>query len=85
MKNKKLNVVNDMTCYDAHNNANVVCNRRSCPKWINFEDQKNCVVIAAKNGPWTLNEIGQIYGLSRMRICQLEKRIYEKIRDMSNA
>jgi DNA-directed RNA polymerase sigma subunit (sigma70/sigma32) len=27
----------------------------------------------------TLQEIGTIYGLTRMRICQIEKSVYEKL------
>jgi DNA-directed RNA polymerase sigma subunit (sigma70/sigma32) len=43
----------------------------------------NCVMIAAMEGPHTLQKIGQIYGLTRMRICQIEKNIFEKIRKMT--
>ena len=41
------------------------------------------VIIAAAEGPHTLQKIGQIYGLTRMRICQIEKSIFEKIRTMA--
>jgi len=40
-------------------------------------------MIAAQEGPHTLQKIGQIYGLTRMRICQIEKSIFEKIRKIS--
>ena len=39
----------------------------------------NCTLIAAKKGPLTLQQIGDIFGVTRMRICQLEKRILKKI------
>jgi hypothetical protein len=77
---RKLNVVQGMTCYDAHRIHNVACRREACSKWINNAASNNCVVIATQKGPHTLNEIGKIYGLSRMRICQLEKKIYTKLK-----
>lgn len=67
-------------CYDAVTDHPVACQRRSCPQWIDHQDGKNCMVITTKKGPLTLHEIGKIYGLTRMRICQIEKTIYEKIR-----
>jgi len=40
----------------------------------------NCVLIAAKEGPKTLQEIGEIFDLTRMRICQIEKNILGKLK-----
>jgi hypothetical protein len=84
---KKLNVVqNDSriiegtTCFSAHAERGVNCQRQSCKQWINRSEDHNCVLIAAQKGPHTLQNIGQIYGLTRMRICQIEKGILEKIR-----
>jgi DNA-directed RNA polymerase specialized sigma subunit len=37
-------------------------------------------MVEALTGEHTQHEIGQLFGLTRMRICQLEKRIYNKIR-----
>jgi DNA-directed RNA polymerase sigma subunit (sigma70/sigma32) len=46
---------------------------------MNNEKSKNCTLIASKDGPMTLQQIGDIFGVTRMRICQLEKRILKKI------
>lgn len=43
-------------------------------------DHLNCAIIAAGGGKMTLHEIGKIFGLTRMRICQIEKRALEKIK-----
>jgi hypothetical protein len=76
-------VVDGTTCFAIHAQAKVDCQRKRCPHWINFSEGHNCVHIAAQNGPHTLQRIGQIYGLTRMRICQIEKAIFEKIRKVS--
>lgn len=88
-KKRKLNVIQDdtiledKTCFAAHAEYKVDCNRKSCNQWISHPESHNCVMLAAKNGPHTLQKIGQIYGLTRMRICQIEKNIFDKIRKIS--
>jgi len=76
-------VVPETTCFAAHETYNVDCNRRTCPQWIVNGESHNCVIIAARSGPHTLQKIGTIFGLTRMRICQIEKDIFEKIRQAS--
>jgi hypothetical protein len=71
------------TCFNAHNNHKVCCNKKSCRQWINFPKQMNCTLVAAHNGPLTLEMIGELLGgLSRMRICQVVTMIKNKIRTM---
>ena len=77
----KLYILNNTTCYDAVEKNNCACERKACKQWINFPNGKNCVMVTTQSGPLTLNEIGEIYGLTRMRICQIEKNIYQKIRN----
>lgn len=69
------------TCYDAVKELDCPCMRKSCKHWVSYENGKNCMLITTQSGPLTLNEVGKIYGLTRMRICQIEKNIYAKIRD----
>lgn len=80
---KPSRVVNGTTCFAEHAKNQVNCERKRCPHWIDFSDGHNCVMIAAADGPHTLQTIGQIYGLTRMRICQVEKEILEKIRQVA--
>jgi hypothetical protein len=81
MKKEKLSVIND-SCFSLHEKHGVACQRKSCDNWIQHDNGKNCVVIASKSGPKTLQEIGEIYGLTRMRICQIEKGIYQKVKEI---
>lgn len=82
-KKQSLPVINDQeqTCYELINMSNCTCKNKTCKQWIPYKDGKNCVFVTTKKGPLTLREIGDIYGLTRMRICQIEKKIYKKIRD----
>jgi DNA-directed RNA polymerase sigma subunit (sigma70/sigma32) len=50
--------------------------------WMNSEKDLNCCLLAAQE-EHTLQEIGDIFGVTRMRICQLEKMIIRKIDDNS--
>lgn len=74
---------NSNTCFSMQEKYGVSCQRTNCHQWVENSEYHNCVMIAAKNGPHTLQKIGQIYGLTRMRICQIEKNIFEKIRKIS--
>lgn len=79
-KKRKLKLIDNKTCFGLHEFYGVNCQKSSCKNWINYSDGKNCVIIASKAGPKTLQEIGKIYNLTRMRICQIEKNIYQKIK-----
>jgi DNA-directed RNA polymerase specialized sigma subunit len=68
-----------MKCFDVHEKYEKLCQNESCRHWIECKESMNCTLIAAKKGPMTLQQIGDIFGVTRMRICQLEKRILKKI------
>jgi hypothetical protein len=81
MKEKEqTNPISGATCFSTHAKFAVECNKKVCPNWIQHKDCQNCVLIAAQDGPHTLQEIGKIYNLTRMRICQIEKTIRDKIK-----
>ena len=68
-----------MKCFEAHEKYSACCEKKECRYWINYEKSMNCTILASKCGPMTLKQIGDIFGVTRMRICQLEKRILKKI------
>jgi catabolite regulation protein CreA len=87
MEDKKLaviqdNVVEGITCFSIQAKYNVACQRKDCRNWIDHQDSQNCAIIAAQDGPKTLQDVGKIFGLTRMRICQIEKNISRKIKDL---
>jgi hypothetical protein len=83
INDKDTAAVERVTCFSAQAKYDVDCERETCPQWIPCKEEHNCVLIAAQRGPHTLQEIGKIYNLTRMRICQIEKSIYKKIKSVS--
>lgn len=82
MKKVQLKVISERKCYEAVDKNELPCEKRSCKQWIDHAKGKNCMFLTTQSGPLTLSEIGKIYGLTRMRICQLEKMICQKIRNV---
>jgi hypothetical protein len=71
----------NFNCISEVKSSNQNCNNSGCRHFIKDESNLNCSVIIAEDGPLTLQEIGDYFGLSRMRICQLEKTILEKLKN----
>lgn len=76
---RHLNVILETTCFAEQQKHNVDCMRKSCKNWINHTDSNNCVLIGAQEGKRTLENVGQIFDLTRMRICQILKENKNKI------
>jgi hypothetical protein len=75
-------IIENTTCFEEHRKRDLACNKQSCRNWMNCPAQLNCAVVAVNDGEMrTLQEIGDIFGVTRMRICQIEKVILKKLRD----
>ena len=72
-------------CFVILRSANVQCPDRECRYFLRSDRDLNCAIVAAQAGPKTLQEIGDYYGISRMRICQIEKSILGKLRKNSTS
>tara|TARA_Y100001936_G_C15822730_1_gene532544 strand:+ start:173 stop:463 length:291 start_codon:yes stop_codon:yes gene_type:complete len=72
-------VLENTTCFKEHKEANTPCRNTGCRYWIDCSSSNNCTMIAADQGPMTLQEIGDIFGVTRMRICQIEKSVLKKL------
>jgi hypothetical protein len=72
---KGSDIVKGLTCFKAHSDAGVECEKTECRYWQKMKEKKhcNCVILAAEDGPMTLQEVGDIFNVTRMRICQIEK------------
>ena len=68
-----------MKCFEYCENKKLSCQKRTCKYWIEHDEKNNCTVLASRDGPMTLQEIGEIFGVTRMRICQIEKKILKTL------
>tara|TARA_Y100000034_G_C6850461_1_gene385799 strand:+ start:1117 stop:1350 length:234 start_codon:yes stop_codon:yes gene_type:complete len=69
-----------MKCYVYQEKECTGCSVKNCRYWINHTKSGNCVIVGAKKENWTLQDVGKIFGVTRMRICQIEKTIINKIK-----
>ena len=76
-----LPVLNE-TCFGVHKDFNVSCEMNEGRYWQNMNDEhQNCVINAANSGPLTLQQVGDIFSVTRMRICQIEKTAKEILKN----
>lgn len=72
------------TCFAAHARYRLPCLKSSCRMWVDSECHQNCTILAIANNrgcSMTLQQIGDIHGLTRMRVCQIEKRALSKVKE----
>jgi len=69
-----------MKCFEYHKKKCVTCKKKNCRYWISSKSHMNCTLICADEGPKTLQQIGDIFNITRMRVCQIEKKIINKIK-----
>ena len=72
--------IENETCFSAHERLALDCKKESCRCWFENFEALNCINIATKRGPEKQEKIGEHFGLTRMRVCQIEKSILYKIR-----
>lgn len=72
-------VIKDVACFAVRQHYNTECPKTQCQHWIDAASFSNCSIIAANHGGMTLKQIGDIFGLTRMRVCQIEKSIHKKL------
>ena len=62
-----------MKCFKFNQKNKKQCNRKMCRYWISHNKSNNCCLNFSKKEKITLEEIGNIFNVTRMRICQIEK------------
>jgi len=70
-----------MKCFEYHKEFKAHCSKESCRYWIESKKCNNCCVIGASQKNFTLQDVGEIFKVTRMRICQIEKLAIKKLKD----
>jgi len=70
-----------MKCFEYHKEIKNQCTKQSCRYWIESSDCNNCCIIGANKENFTLQDVGKIFKVTRMRICQIEKIAVKKLKD----
>jgi RNA polymerase sigma factor (sigma-70 family) len=72
--------LSNSTCFDAHKKFNKKCRNTKCRYWENLNTHNNCIINMSNERQYTLQEIGEIFDITRMRVCQIEKKAIKKIK-----
>ena len=68
------------TCFDMHKEKNKNCQVNSCRYWHALSYSQNCMINKVnENKDMTLQEIGELFDITRMRVCQIEKASLGKL------
>tara|TARA_B100000282_G_C31591245_1_gene425779 strand:- start:142 stop:369 length:228 start_codon:yes stop_codon:yes gene_type:complete len=72
-----------MKCFNYHKKNKKECVNKSCRYWIdNKKSQSCCIIAASKEKSYTLEDIGKFFNITRMRICQIEKKALSKVKEV---
>ena len=78
-----------MKCFEYNKESKTNCGKKTCRYWIDQGNYQNCCLIASKNtlpsehsDKFTLQDIGNIFKVTRMRICQIEKKALSKVKEV---
>ena len=83
--NLSCNIKKNTSCFKTHRDFNVNCNKESCRYFLSNQDEhQNCVINMSNNKSHTMEDVGKVFGITRMRICQIEKSIIEKLKKEIN-
>ena len=78
-----LNYTN-ITCFNAYKDNNKKCQNTNCRYWHNLNESNNCIINKCNDKTHTLQEIGDILNITRMRVCQIEKKTIESLKKILN-
>jgi hypothetical protein len=71
-----------MKCFLYHKKNKRKCENKTCRYWLDHKQGLNCCIIMSESpDKITLESIGNIFNVTRMRICQLEKLAIKKIKE----
>ena len=72
--------LNKTTCFTEHKRKKKDCKNKKCRYWHDISHSNKCIINASQDKTYTLQEIGDIFDITRMRICQIEKNAISKLK-----
>ena len=73
-----------MKCFLHNKKFNKQCTKKDCRYWINSKNNQNCCIVGSETKNLTLQDVGEMFNVTRMRICQIEKAAIKKVSDRLN-
>jgi DNA-directed RNA polymerase sigma subunit (sigma70/sigma32) len=70
-----------MKCFEFNKKNKSQCEKKNCRYWLKSKESNNCCINYNFKEKITLEEIGKIFGVTRMRICQIEKTAISKLKE----
>ena len=75
-----------MKCFKYNKNKKINCKIDSCRYWLDDAESSNCCLNIVNSESYneekvTLQDIGDLFKVTRMRICQVEKIALKKLKD----
>lgn len=77
-----MTILKNTSCFREHQLAEVSCDEKDCRCWFDYESKLNCILIAAQDGARKQVETAKLLKVKRSNICQREKKIIEKIKNI---
>lgn len=74
------------TCFENCKLSQVSCKNKVCRNFVENDKTHNCILLSVSSdeSSLTLQEIGDVFGLTRMRICQIEQTAIKKVKKKTN-
>ena len=70
-----------MKCYELCQKHQVECPNKECRLWIEYGEDLNCTLVSVKkHGRLGLKEVGERLGISYVRVSQIEKEAFKKLK-----
>jgi len=74
-----------MKCFEYNKKNKLPCQKNKCRYWVDNNCAQNCCINIVRDDnfnedKFTLQDIGDLFKVTRMRICQIEKTAINKIK-----